>query len=46
MIYALNFFANIAQTIHKTNKKVKKVKKFMKKSANRAVFYLGNGYFS
>ena len=41
-----NSFANISETIHKTNKKVKKVKNFMKKSAISPIFLSNNRYFS
>ena len=33
-----NFFANLVQTFHKTNKKVKKVMKLIKKNAIRPFF--------
>ena len=39
-------FANIRETIHKTNKKVKKVKNLMKKSRITPLFLLNNRYFS
>ena len=41
-----NFLANISETIQKSNKKVKKVKKFMKKKRITPFFLLNNRYFS
>lgn len=41
-----NFFANIIESFQKTNKKVKKVKKLMKKSRINPHFVPYNGYFS